>query len=77
MTVTLITGATRGIGFETARQLVAAGYTVYLGARDAGRGQEAAAEISARSVQLDVTDDDSVAGAIAAIEADEGRLDFR
>jgi len=75
MTVTLITGATRGIGFETARQLVAAGHTVYLGARDADRGREAAAEIGSRSVQLDVTDDDSVADALAAIEAEEGRLD--
>lgn len=75
MTVTLITGATRGIGFETARQLVAAGHTVYLGARDADRGREAAAGIGACSVQLDVTDDDSVADALAAIEAEEGKLD--
>jgi NAD(P)-dependent dehydrogenase (short-subunit alcohol dehydrogenase family) len=75
MTVTLITGATRGIGLETARQLVAAGHTVYLGARDADRGREAAADIGARSVQLDVTDDDSVAQAVAVIEAEEGVLD--
>lgn len=75
MTVTLITGANRGIGFETAKQLVAAGHTVYLGARDADRGREAASAIGARSVPLDVTDDDSVAGALAAIDADEGRLD--
>ncbi len=75
MTVTLITGATRGIGFETARQLVAAGHTVYLGARDAEHGHKAAAGIGARSVQLDVTDDDSVAEALAAIHAEQGRLD--
>lgn len=75
MTVTLITGATRGIGLETAKQLVAAGHTVYLGARDAGQGKMAAADIGARSVQLDVTDDDSVTGALAVIEAEEGQLD--
>lgn len=75
MTVTLITGATRGIGLETARQLAVAGHTVYVGARDADRGREAAERIGARSVQLDVTDDVSVAGALAAIDAEQGRLD--
>ena len=74
MTTTLITGANRGLGKETARQLIAAGHTVYLGARDETRGQAAAAEIGARFVQLDVTDDASVAAAFAKIEA-EGGLD--
>ena len=75
MTVTLITGATRGIGYETARQLLALGHTVYIGARDAERGAKAAAELGARSVQLDVTDDASVSSALAAIDAAERRLD--
>ena len=75
MTVALITGANKGIGFETARQLTDAGYDVYVGARDAERGEKAAAEIGARFVQLDVTDDASVRAALAAIEAAEGRLD--
>lgn len=55
MTAILITGANKGLGFETARQLVAAGHTVYAGTRDAGRGRQAAAELGARAVQLDVT----------------------
>lgn len=42
MTATLITGANKGLGFETARQLVVAGHTVYIGSRDAGRGHRAA-----------------------------------
>jgi NAD(P)-dependent dehydrogenase (short-subunit alcohol dehydrogenase family) len=75
MTVTLITGANKGIGFETARQLLALGHVVYLGARDAERGGKAAAELGARFVQLDVTDDASVAAALAAVDAAEGRLD--
>ncbi|QCB93684.1 SDR family NAD(P)-dependent oxidoreductase [Cellulomonas shaoxiangyii] len=75
MTVALITGANKGIGFETARQLVAAGHVVYVGARDAARGEAAAAVLGARTVQLDVTDDASVTSALAAIDAAEGRLD--
>src|SRR5436190_4059809 len=75
MTITLITGANKGIGFETARQLIDLGHTVYVGARDAERGERAAAELGARFVQLDVTDDASVERALAAIEAAEGRLD--
>ncbi|WP_345750997.1 SDR family NAD(P)-dependent oxidoreductase [Microbacterium rhizophilus] len=75
MTVTLITGANKGIGYETARQLIARGHDVYLGARHAGRGEKAAAELGARFVQLDVTDDASVASALGTIAAAEGRLD--
>ncbi|WP_166979056.1 SDR family NAD(P)-dependent oxidoreductase [Paramicrobacterium fandaimingii] len=75
MTVTLITGANKGIGYETARQLTMLGHTVYIGARDLERGERAAAELGARAVQLDVTDDDSVSTALAAIEEAEDHLD--
>ncbi len=75
MTVTLITGANKGIGFETARQLLELGHVVYIGARDAERGGKAAAELGARFVQLDVTNDASVSSALATIDAAEGRLD--
>src|SRR5690349_17642461 len=72
MTTTLITGANKGLGYETARQLVAAGHTVYVGARDAERGAQAAERLGARFVQIDVTDDASVAAAAKQIEADGG-----
>jgi NAD(P)-dependent dehydrogenase (short-subunit alcohol dehydrogenase family) len=72
MTTTLITGANKGLGRETARQLVAAGYTVYAGARDEARGRAAAGELGARFVPVDVTDDASVAAAYTQIEADGG-----
>ncbi|GIJ51463.1 short-chain dehydrogenase [Virgisporangium aliadipatigenens] len=75
MTVSLITGGNKGIGFETARQLLAHGHTVYIGARDAERGEKAAAELGARFVRLDVTDDASVRDALATVDAAEGRLD--
>lgn len=75
MTITLITGANKGLGLHAARRLIAAGHTVYLGARNVERGTEAADAIGATFVQLDVTDDESVAAAIATIETAAGGLD--
>ena len=67
MTTTLITGANKGLGKETARLLREAGHTVWIGARDEVRGRAAAAELGARFVPLDVTDDASVATALTTI----------
>ncbi|MET9115288.1 SDR family NAD(P)-dependent oxidoreductase [Streptomyces longwoodensis] len=75
MTTTLITGANKGLGFETARRLVAEGHTVYVGSRDAARGRAAAERLGARAVLLDVTDDASVAAAAKTVEAESGGLD--
>ncbi|MFD3485356.1 SDR family NAD(P)-dependent oxidoreductase [Streptomyces sp. NPDC058665] len=72
MTTTLITGANKGLGFETARRLVAAGHTVYLGSRDPERGRRAAELLGARPVVIDITDDASVAAAAKTVEADGG-----
>ncbi|WP_424637536.1 SDR family NAD(P)-dependent oxidoreductase [Embleya sp. AB8] len=71
-TTTLITGANKGLGYETARRLVAAGHTVFIGSRDAERGRRAAAELGARTVRLDVTDDASVRDAAQAVAAAGG-----
>jgi NAD(P)-dependent dehydrogenase (short-subunit alcohol dehydrogenase family) len=75
MTITLITGANKGLGYETARQLVALGHTVYAGARDPERGQAAADRLGARFIQLDVTDQASVDAAAKTIREAEGHLD--
>jgi NAD(P)-dependent dehydrogenase (short-subunit alcohol dehydrogenase family) len=75
MTVTLITGANKGLGYETARQLTERGHSVYLGARDATRGEAAASALGGHFVQLDVTDDSSVESALGVIAEGEGRLD--
>lgn len=72
MTTTLITGANKGLGYETARRLIEAGHTVWIGARDETRGQQAADALGAKFVQLDVTDDTSVAAAASTIQADGG-----
>ncbi len=62
----LVTGASSGIGEETAKGLLAAGYIVYAGARrvDAMRSLEAE---GARVLSLDVTDDASMTAAVDAI----------
>ena len=72
MTTTLITGANKGLGFETARRLIAVGHTVYIGSRDPERGRRAAEQLGARLVTLDVTDEESVRAAAKTIEADGG-----
>jgi NAD(P)-dependent dehydrogenase (short-subunit alcohol dehydrogenase family) len=74
MTTTLITGANKGLGRETARRLLADGHDVWVAARDPDRGREAADALGARLVVLDVTDDASVAAAVERVEA-EGGLD--
>jgi NAD(P)-dependent dehydrogenase (short-subunit alcohol dehydrogenase family) len=67
ITTSLITGANKGLGFESARQLIAAGHDVWVAARDPSRGREAADELGARFVQLDVTDEASVGAAAQAV----------
>ena len=73
--IALITGANKGLGYETARQLIEQGHTVYVGARDVTRGQSAAAKLGANFVQLDVTNDASVEVAMGVIDEREGHLD--
>ena len=62
MTSVLITGANKGLGLETARQLAGLGWTVHLGARDPELGKEVAASLDGdvRFVEIDVTSDESV-----------------
>jgi NAD(P)-dependent dehydrogenase (short-subunit alcohol dehydrogenase family) len=66
----LVTGANKGIGKQIARQLVAAGLTVYVGSRDPGRGRAAVDEIGggARPLVLDVTDPDGIAAAARQVD---------
>lgn len=75
--IILITGATRGIGYAAAGQLVARGAHVIIGSRDEGRAAAAAAKIGrdASSVALDITDNASVEAAAAQIDKQFGRID--
>lgn len=79
--VALVTGATRGIGLETVRQLAEAGVTTLLAGRDAGRAKEAADKLKAEglpveSVVLDVTSRDSITKAVADVTSRFGKLDI-
>jgi NAD(P)-dependent dehydrogenase (short-subunit alcohol dehydrogenase family) len=75
--VALVTGANKGIGRATAEQLAGRGMTVLIGARDARRGEEAAAAVpgEAHALVLDVTDAATVQTAARWIEDWFGRLD--
>ncbi|MEO3772625.1 SDR family oxidoreductase [Micromonospora sp. B9E7] len=78
--IALVTGANKGVGLATARQLAERGLTVLLGSRDAERGASAAKELAdmglpVRPVQIDVTDDASVAQAAEFVDREYGHLD--
>jgi NAD(P)-dependent dehydrogenase (short-subunit alcohol dehydrogenase family) len=75
--VALVTGANQGIGLQIAKDMAAHGYVVLVGSRDFGRGETAAKEVGpdAHALQLDVTDQASIAAAAARVRAEFGRLD--
>jgi len=79
--IALVTGANRGIGRETCRQLAESGCTVLLTARDLEKAKAAAAELDGegvvlRPLQLDVTEDASVESARDWVQKEFGRLDI-
>uniref|UniRef100_A0A372IMT7 SDR family NAD(P)-dependent oxidoreductase n=2 Tax=Paracidobacterium acidisoli TaxID=2303751 RepID=A0A372IMT7_9BACT len=79
--VALITGANRGLGFETARQLGQKGVTVVLAARQRGAAEEAAAKLKAEGIdaygiQLDVTKASDRTAAADWFSRQFGKLDI-
>jgi NAD(P)-dependent dehydrogenase (short-subunit alcohol dehydrogenase family) len=79
--IALITGANKGIGLETARQLAKQGITVLAGARDEAKANAAAAELRKEGLEvhgivIDVNDEGSIQKAAARIERDYGHLDI-
>jgi len=76
--VALVTGANQGVGLQVAKELVANGFTVFVGSRNFKRGEEAAKEIGTGAIvlQLDVTDSASITSAAERIRKEFGYLNL-
>lgn len=79
--IALVTGATRGIGLETVRQLAAAGVHTLLAGRDRAKAVDAALKLQARglpveAIELDVADPGSIEQAVASVGNRHGHLDI-
>ena len=78
--VALVTGSNKGIGKEIVRELATRRYTVYLGARDEQRGQDAAQELAraggdVRFVKIDLADSKTICAAAEKVKREAGKLD--
>jgi NAD(P)-dependent dehydrogenase (short-subunit alcohol dehydrogenase family) len=72
--VAIVTGASSGIGEETAKRLAGLGYTVYAAARRVERMAHLTAA-GIRPVKVDVTDDASLVALVEEVVAESGRVD--
>jgi NAD(P)-dependent dehydrogenase (short-subunit alcohol dehydrogenase family) len=80
MSIALLTGANRGLGFAAARALAREGACVLLAGRDQAKAEHAAATLrdeglDVQPIQLDVTSPDSVDAAAKQVAQEQGRLD--
>lgn len=80
MSIVLITGANKGIGFEMARQLAQLGHQAILTARDPQRGQAAVSKLQSEKlpvffIPLDITDGESIDQAVEKVRTQFGKLD--
>ncbi|MBD0417052.1 SDR family oxidoreductase [Oryzicola mucosus] len=76
--IALVTGGNKGIGLEIVRQLAQSGITVFLGARNLARGQQAIAStgLEAEAIEIDLNDEQTITAAAQIIGARHGRLDI-
>jgi NAD(P)-dependent dehydrogenase (short-subunit alcohol dehydrogenase family) len=78
--IALITGANKGLGFETARQLGAKGYTVLVGARDETKGLSAIEKLKSEGfdadfIEIDATNAETIKSAVEKVGEKYGKLD--
>lgn len=78
--IALVTGGNKGIGREIVRGLLQAGCRVYLGAREAAKGQQAVADLAPEGevlyLEVDLNNHATLAAAAAHLQRAEGRLDI-
>lgn len=76
--IALVSGANTGVGFQIAKALVDKGYIVYVGSRNLRKGEKAVEELSesAKAIQLDITDSDSISAAVKVVEKEHGYLNL-
>ena len=79
--IALVTGANKGLGFQTAKQLAEQDITVLLGCRDESRGKQAEEKLQAENLdvtflQIDVASEDSIIKARNEVEKEFSRLDI-
>jgi len=72
--VILITGASSGIGKETAKKLISEGHTVYVAARRVDKMDDLV-QIGARSIKMDITIDEDIKNAVETVLKEKGRID--
>lgn len=75
MKTVLITGASSGIGEETAKRLLEQGYTVYIAARRLEK-MRALEELGATALEMDITREDDIVAAVDRITAEQGGIDI-
>jgi len=79
--IALVTGANKGLGFETSRQLAQQGITVLMAGRSSTRGKAAANKLrdeglNAQFIQLDVTKPEQIRNAVSEIKRRYGKVDI-
>lgn len=74
--VAVVSGATRGIGFEIAKELASRAATVVVCSRDLKSAQEAAKKIDAHAAQLDISSASSVKSLVRKVVKEYGRIDI-
>jgi NAD(P)-dependent dehydrogenase (short-subunit alcohol dehydrogenase family) len=77
--IALVTGANKGIGFETVRQLARERFHVFLGARNTEAGKAAAKKLSCNGdvtfIEIDISEPDSIKRAVEEFSKQSDRLD--
>ena len=79
--IALVTGANKGLGFETSRQLALKGIKIFMGARENSKGKSAAKilkdqKLDVEFIELDITNENHMKSVKKYFEEHYGKLDI-